>query len=123
MCSLERKKCNFEGQETPNSLYFSLLAGNLGGERLAPDCALRRPFIFCYLQYVTTTDYQIPIILLPARYYLPEAHGSRQVGKGKSRRYGGGKRRQNKTLVQRGMLSGTRRYFLFGIRASSHPIM
>jgi hypothetical protein len=31
----------FRGQNCANSLYFSLLAGNSGGERLAPDCALR----------------------------------------------------------------------------------
>jgi len=36
------KDVQFRWQETPNSLYFSLLAGYLGGERLARDCALDR---------------------------------------------------------------------------------
>ena len=35
------QECDFGGQNLANSLLFSLLAGNLGGERLAPDCALR----------------------------------------------------------------------------------
>jgi hypothetical protein len=35
------KKSGFEGLKSANSLYFSLLAGNSGGEGLAPDCALR----------------------------------------------------------------------------------
>ena len=42
MCSLEREECIFESKFA-NSLYFSLLAGNSGGERLAPDCPLRQP--------------------------------------------------------------------------------
>ena len=41
MCSLEKDRCIFEEQDIVNSLYFSLLAGNLGGEELARDCALR----------------------------------------------------------------------------------
>jgi hypothetical protein len=35
------RECGFEGLKSANSLYFSLLAGNSGGEGLAPDCALR----------------------------------------------------------------------------------
>lgn len=35
------RECRFAGQEFANSLYFSLLAGNSPGERLAPDCPLR----------------------------------------------------------------------------------
>jgi hypothetical protein len=35
------QECEFGGQNLANSLYFSLLAGNFGGEELAPDCALR----------------------------------------------------------------------------------
>jgi len=38
------KECHFGGQTFANSLYFSLLAGNSGGEELAPDCALRQTF-------------------------------------------------------------------------------
>jgi hypothetical protein len=34
-------ECDFKGQNLANSLLFSLLAGNLAGEELAPDCALR----------------------------------------------------------------------------------
>jgi hypothetical protein len=55
-CSDSRKLCSFlqqdveirengsqfRGQKIENSLYISLLAGNSGGERLAPDCALRQ---------------------------------------------------------------------------------
>jgi hypothetical protein len=33
---------HFREQNLANSLYFSLLAGNSGGEGLAPDCALRQ---------------------------------------------------------------------------------
>jgi hypothetical protein len=40
MCSLEEEECDFWGQNFANSLLFSL-AGNLAGEELAPDCALR----------------------------------------------------------------------------------
>jgi hypothetical protein len=36
------QECDFGGQNLANSLLFSLLAGNLAGERLAPDCALRQ---------------------------------------------------------------------------------
>jgi hypothetical protein len=36
------KQCDFGGQNSANSLLFSLLAGNSGGEGLAPDCALRQ---------------------------------------------------------------------------------
>jgi hypothetical protein len=43
MCSLEKRILQFRGQKFANSLYFSLLAGNLGGEELAPDCTLRHP--------------------------------------------------------------------------------
>jgi len=36
------QQCDFGEQNFANSLYFSLLAGNFGGEELAPDCALRQ---------------------------------------------------------------------------------
>ena len=42
MCNLEGKNGDFRGQNFANSLYFSLLAGNSRGERLARDCALRQ---------------------------------------------------------------------------------
>jgi hypothetical protein len=38
---LREGRVHFREQNSENSLYFSLLAGNLGGERLAPDCVLR----------------------------------------------------------------------------------
>jgi hypothetical protein len=41
MCSLEKEARTFPGQKFANSLYFSLFAGNSGGEGLARDCALR----------------------------------------------------------------------------------
>ena len=41
MCRLEKESAVLEGTIFKNSLLNSLLAGNLGGERLAPDCLLR----------------------------------------------------------------------------------
>src|ERR1035441_953670 len=41
MCGLETRSALFEAQNCQNSLLNSLLAGNLGRERLAPDCLLR----------------------------------------------------------------------------------
>jgi hypothetical protein len=41
---LREQECGFGGQNCANSLLFSLLAGNFGGEELARDCALRQSF-------------------------------------------------------------------------------
>ena len=41
MSDLENQSAIFESKIAQISLYFSLLAGNSGRERLAPDCALR----------------------------------------------------------------------------------
>jgi hypothetical protein len=41
MCRLEKESAVLEGTIFKNSLLNSLLAGNLGRERLAPDCLLR----------------------------------------------------------------------------------
>ncbi len=38
---LGERSSHFRGQKFANSLYFSLLAGNLAGEGLAPDSLLR----------------------------------------------------------------------------------
>ena len=38
---LREQECGFGGQNCANSLLFSLLAGNFGGEELARDYALR----------------------------------------------------------------------------------
>src|SRR5438132_10767931 len=45
MCTLEKEACDFRRRNLANSPYFSLLTGNLAGERLARDCALRQPLI------------------------------------------------------------------------------
>jgi hypothetical protein len=42
MCNFREQECGFGGQNFANSLLFSLLAGNFGGEELARDCALRQ---------------------------------------------------------------------------------
>ena len=42
MCWLERERFIFPEQNSANSLHFSLLAGNFGGEWLAPDWSLRQ---------------------------------------------------------------------------------
>ena len=44
MCRLEKESAVLEGTIFKNSLLNSLLAGNLGRERLAPDCLLRQNF-------------------------------------------------------------------------------
>ena len=41
MCCLETRGAVLDVQKTANSLLNSLLAGNWGGERLAPDCLIR----------------------------------------------------------------------------------
>jgi hypothetical protein len=65
----------FRCQYFANSLYFSLLAGNLGGEGLAQDCVLRQSFETHRLTRVATVGgYQYSLFFLSSQYWAAGEH-------------------------------------------------